>query len=105
MQYFCSIDGLNIVGLGDNSLSVLLEQGLISSWPDLFKLNQPSIINILKNLPGWGDKKVSKIISSIEVARSPLLINFLVALGILSFLFYILHKEFLIWEKTLALSY
>lgn len=80
MDHFCGKAGLDIKGLSKQTLEKLESQGWILKISDLFNLKRWE--SEWKNLPGFGDKSVSKILDSIDEARNTTLEQILSAIGI-----------------------
>ena len=76
--HFCSKDALNIEGLGDETILLLIKKDLIKSAYDIFRLKYEDLIN----LPKMGDKSVKKLLASIDSSKSCELARFIYALGI-----------------------
>jgi DNA ligase (NAD+) len=76
--HFVSKKGFNIEGLGDRIIAQLLEQGLIVSPADIFRLKKGD----LDPLEGFADKKATKILTAITKSKTITLTNFIYALGI-----------------------
>ncbi|MGB9711230.1 MAG: NAD-dependent DNA ligase LigA [Thermodesulfovibrio sp.] len=78
IKHFASRRAMNIEGLGDKTVELLHEKGLIKSFVDLYKLRQQDI----KGLPGFADLSSKKLIEAIERSKKTTLARFLYALGI-----------------------
>ncbi|MFA6466248.1 MAG: NAD-dependent DNA ligase LigA [Patescibacteria group bacterium] len=76
--HFVSKKGFNIDGLGDSIVKQLIDQGLVVSPVDIFRLK----IGDLEPLEGFAYKKSSKLLRAIEEARTVNFNNFIYALGI-----------------------
>jgi len=76
--HFCSKDALNIEGLGDETILLLIKKDLIKSAYDIFRLKYEDLIN----LPKMGDKSVKKLLASIDSSKSCELARLIYALGI-----------------------
>ena len=76
--HFCSKDALNIEGLGDETILLLIKKDLIKSAYDIFRLKYEDLIN----LPKMGDKSVKKLLASIDSSKNCELARFIYALGI-----------------------
>ncbi len=76
--HFVSKKGFNIDGLGDKIVSQLVDQGLVRSADDFFRLKAGD----LEALPGFAEKKAKKLIEAIESSKAIDLSNFIYALGI-----------------------
>ena len=78
--HFASRKAMNIDGLSEKTLEVLLSHGFICNFRDIFHLSDHS--NQLILLDGFGKKSVEKLLNSIEESRNVNLANFICALGI-----------------------
>lgn len=76
--HFASKHGFNILGLGQQIIQILCQQGLIQKPSDLFNLS----VQQLTTLPRMGSKSAGKIILAIEKSKYTTLPRFLYALGI-----------------------
>ncbi len=78
IKHFASRKALNIDGLGDKWVELLLEHGLIVHVDDLFSLTVARLLT----LPRMGEKSAQNLIDAIEAAKNTTLPRFLYALGI-----------------------
>jgi len=76
--HFVSKKGLNIVGLGDRIIEKLLEENIISTALDIFKLKKSDLVNLEK----FGDKSAENTIASIQKSRTTTLARLIYGLGI-----------------------
>ncbi len=76
--HFVSKKGLNIVGLGDRIIEKLLEENIISTALDIFKLKKSDLVDLEK----FGDKSADNTIASIQQARTTTLSRLIYGLGI-----------------------
>lgn len=77
--YFASEDGLDIDGLGEESVRQFMENKLISDdIADLFELTLRDLIG----LEGWGERSARNLLEELEAARTPEFTDFISALGI-----------------------
>jgi len=76
--HFVSKKALNIDGLGPKVIDVLLDQGLISSFDDIFTLKKGDLLN----LPRFAEKSVDNLLETIEKAKNQTLQRLLVGLSI-----------------------
>ncbi len=76
--YFASKQCLNIEGLGENTVKLLYERGLIRDVVDLFHLKPEDLVK----LPGFAEKKAKKLIESIHAVKGSECWRFVNALGI-----------------------
>lgn len=80
LNAFVSKQGMDIDGLSEATLELLINKGYISSYRDIFRLNEHKAE--LSALPRMGAKSVSKLLKSIEHSRRTTLDKFLTALSI-----------------------
>jgi len=78
LYYFVSKGALNIDGVGPKLIDLFLDNGLISSYADLFTLK----LGDLRDLPGFKEKAAQNVISAIEEARKVPLYRLLIGLSI-----------------------
>lgn len=76
--YFVSKKCFDIDGLGPRIIDILLEQGLISSYDDIFTLKRGDLLA----LPRFKEKSVDNLLEAIEKARTITLPRFLASLSI-----------------------
>ena len=89
LLYFVSRDALDIAGFGDSIIQLLMEQNLLNSFADFYTLTKVENQILLRKLPSFWDKKISELISQIELSKTKPLRRLLNALGIPN-----------IWKKT-----
>ena len=80
LNHFCGKKGLDIKGLSKATLEKLINQGWIEDLDDLFTLRH--VQYFWKQLPGFGEKSVEKILNAIEVSRHTTLDCVLSSIGI-----------------------
>lgn len=76
--YFAGKSALDIDGLGRETVRLLMEHELVSTFDDFFELTLEELLT----LPGFEKKKASKLITAIAAARTVSLDRFLTGLGI-----------------------
>ena len=76
--HFASRDAMNIEGLGDRIVSRFIDEGIITTIPDLYRLRMED----LENLSGFGKKSARNLLDAIEGSKATTLARFLYALGI-----------------------
>lgn len=76
--YFVSRGAMDIDGLGESGVRLLLEKGLIHDEGDLFFLKAEDLLE----LEGFAQKKVDNLLNSIEAAKSRPLSRLVASLGI-----------------------
>lgn len=77
LAHFVSIDGLDIKGLGSETLKLLVESGVVNTRSDILSLTFDKIKGC-----GIGDKTADNIIASIDKAKYTTLAKFIISLGI-----------------------
>jgi DNA ligase (NAD+) len=78
IKHFASRKAMNIDGLGDKLVEQLVDENLIQSVADLYKLTVPQVAA----LDRMGEKSAKKLIDAIEASKKTTLPKFLFALGI-----------------------
>jgi len=77
-QYFVSKSAFNIDGLGPNIVASLLENGIVTSFDDIFTVRAGD----LEGLPGFGEKSIENLLASIEKGRRVTLSRLIIGLSI-----------------------
>ena len=78
IKHFASRGALDIEGLGEQTVSALIDRGLVSNLGDLFRLNK----NDLLRLEGFAERSAAKLVDAIQNGRRVELGRLLYALGI-----------------------
>lgn len=78
MSHFASRDAMDIDGLSDKTFETLYNEGKLNHFVDIYNLKAEDFDGI----EGFGDKKVSNILSAIEKSKDTTLDRFIYALGI-----------------------
>lgn len=78
--HFVSRKCMNIDGLSEKTLSLLISNNLVKNFRDIYHLNEH--VGKLCTLDGMGKKSVENLLNSIEKSRDVKLENFIAALGI-----------------------
>ncbi len=76
--HFVSRDAFDIAGLGPAIIETFNQLGLISSIPDIFRLQE----NQIAEIEGFGEKSAAKLIESIQKKKVQPLDRFIYSLGI-----------------------
>jgi DNA ligase (NAD+) len=76
--HFVSRRAMDIEGLGDKTIEQLVDEQLIASPADLYKLTFDQIIN----LEGFAEVSSNKLLQAIAASKQPTLARFIYALGI-----------------------
>lgn len=77
---FASRNAMNIVGISDERLRILIDDGFIEDYTDIYTLKQHK--DELVELPGFGEGSVNNMLKAIEESKSCELVNVIVAIGI-----------------------
>ena len=80
LTYFVSRDAMNIMGLSQERLNVLIDQGFVRDFEDIYHLDEHRAE--LESLERFGKDSVDNLLSSIEESRNCRLSNVLTAIGI-----------------------
>jgi DNA ligase (NAD+) len=80
LNHFVSRKAMDIEGLGDKSIDLLVDKGLIKSPADIYRL-QDKRDDILA-LEGFAELSVNNLLDAIESSKTPALARFIYALGI-----------------------
>ncbi|HHC08428.1 MAG TPA: NAD-dependent DNA ligase LigA [Actinobacteria bacterium] len=78
LVYFGSRAAMDIDGLGEKTVVLLMERGLVADPADIFRLRPEDLLG----LEGWGPKRVENLMKAIEAAKDRPLWRLLVGLGI-----------------------
>jgi DNA ligase (NAD+) len=76
--HFASRDAMKIEGLGRKIVSLLVDEGIVKSVADLYRLR----IEDLARLPGFAEKSAQNLVAAIAQSKKTTLANFVYALGI-----------------------
>ena len=80
LSLFVSRNAMDIDGISDNILNILLDEGIVTNYKDLYHLDRYK--DTIINIEGFGIKSYENMIDSIEKSRDVKLANFIYALGI-----------------------
>ena len=78
IKHFAAKSAFDIDGLGDKLVEQLVDKKLLSSYADIFKLDEA----VLRDLERMGAKSAANLVNAIKIAKSISLARFLFALGI-----------------------
>ena len=78
IKHFASRKALDVDGLGDKLVEQLVDEGLIKTAADLFKLTELDV----STMERMGKKSATNLIKGLELARETTLAKFVYALGI-----------------------
>ncbi len=76
--HFAGRGGMDIEGLGYQTIITLIEKGWLNDVADIYHLKREQ----LAELEGWGEKSIDNLMKAIESSKTRSLGNFLIALGI-----------------------
>ena len=78
IEYYASKPALNIEGLGEKNVNLLVDSGLVKNLSDLYRLDVAKI----SQLERFAEVSANKLISAIENSKTAPLAKFITALGI-----------------------
>jgi len=78
IQYYASRGALDIEGLGEKTVDLLIDEGLVRDPADLYDLT----VDPLVDLEGMGEKSAQNLVSAIQASKSAPLERLVTALGI-----------------------
>lgn len=78
LEYFASKQALNIEGLGEKNVNLLVDAGLLKSLVDLYRLQKSDLIKLER----LGELSATKLLNAIEGTKQAPLAKFITALGI-----------------------
>lgn len=78
IRHFASRRAMDIDGLGEKWIDLMVERGLVSCTADLYQLNAEKLLT----LPRMAEKSASNLLTAIEASRETTLSRFIYALGI-----------------------
>ena len=78
LEYFASKQALNIEGLGEKNVNLLVDAGLFKSLVDLYRLQKSDLIKLER----FGELSATKLLNAIEGTKQASLAKFITALGI-----------------------
>ncbi len=78
LQHFASKSALDIEGMGEKNVQLLLDKGLINNAADMYRLHAEQ----LQGLERFADISANKLVRAVEDKKNPELHRFIYALGI-----------------------
>ena len=78
VEYYASKPALNIEGLGEKNVALLVDTGLVKSLPDLYRLK----VSDLVRLERFAEVSAQKLVDNLEKSKTAELAKFITALGI-----------------------
>lgn len=79
LAHFTGKHALDIEGLGEKTVQLLMDHQLVGEFDDFFELTRDELLA----LPGFKEKSVDNLLSALEAAKKPTLDRLLVGLSIL----------------------
>ena len=80
IEHFCKRNAMNIVGMSESTVEFLVKKGWVTNYKDLYELQKYK--TQWSSIPGFGDRSVTKILSSIDNSRNTDPDRLLYAIGI-----------------------
>ncbi len=78
IEYYASKPALNIEGLGEKNVALLVESGLVKSIPDLYRLKNTDLMKLER----FAELSARKLVENLQKSKKPQLAKFITALGI-----------------------
>ncbi len=78
IEYYASKSALNIEGLGEKNVALIVDSGLVNSLPDLYRLTRAKLMQ----LDRFAEVSAQKLVDNLEKSKYPALAKFITALGI-----------------------
>ena len=78
LKHFVSRRALNIEKVGDRLIETFVDEGLVKSYSDIYKLKKDQLLNLERQ----GEKSVENILASIEESKKTTLARFIYGFGI-----------------------
>ncbi|MEI8008587.1 MAG: helix-hairpin-helix domain-containing protein [bacterium] len=69
IQHFVSKNCMDIQGIGESVVDLLVDNKIIETVADIYKLSETNIQIILTKFPGIGDKKVAEMGKGVEDSK------------------------------------
>lgn len=82
IQHFVSKNCMDIQGIGESVIDILVENNILQTIADIYKLTNQNIQITLRKFPGIGEKKVAEIVKGIEESKHKALRRVINGLGI-----------------------
>lgn len=78
VEYYASKPALNIEGLGEKNVNLLVDSGLVKNLSDLYRLDAAKVLQLER----FAEVSANKLISAIDNSKTAPLAKFITALGI-----------------------
>lgn len=82
LVHFCSKNAVNIEGMSEATLQLLIDRKWVVCFKDLYNLKENQIKLWKRHTVGFGEKSVQKLLDAIEKSRNISLSNFIYSLSI-----------------------
>ncbi|MDR2191153.1 MAG: NAD-dependent DNA ligase LigA [Candidatus Peribacteria bacterium] len=80
--HFVSKNAMNIQGIGEGVVDVLVDKGIMHNVADMYKLEDAALRIMLRKFPGFGDRKIYEITKQVKASKKQPLWRIINALGI-----------------------
>lgn len=80
-MHFVSRDAMDIAGIGDAMVEVLVKQKILTSVADLYQLTKIENQILLRKLPNFAEKKISELVIQLEDSKKKPLWRLINAIG------------------------
>ncbi|MBQ1528173.1 NAD-dependent DNA ligase LigA [Candidatus Saccharibacteria bacterium] len=78
IEYYASKPALNIEGLGEKNVALLVDSNLVKSLPDLYRLKKSQLVSLER----FADLSAEKLLANLEKSKTASLAKVITALGI-----------------------
>jgi DNA ligase (NAD+) len=78
IRHFASRHAMDIEGLGEKNVDLLVEEGLVASIADLYRLGRHQLLQLER----FGDRSSANLVEAVDKSRTQSLARFLFSLGI-----------------------
>ena len=78
IEYYASKSALDIEGLGEKNVSLIVDAGLVKSLPDLYRLTREKLMQLER----FAEVSAQKLVDNLKRSKHPTLAKFITALGI-----------------------
>lgn len=82
IQHFVSKNCMDIQGIGERVVDILVDNKIVKTIADIYKLTDHTLQTQLHKFPGFGEKKVTEIAKGVEESKKKALRRLLNGLGI-----------------------
>lgn len=78
IEYYAGKSALDIEGLGEKNVALIVNAGLVKSLPDLYRLTPEKLMQLER----FAEVSAKKLIDNLDKSKRPMLAKFITALGI-----------------------